>query len=257
MAFSLTPLVLFCDFGLPYIGQMKARMVEVLGADVAHHPIIDLFHDAPKYDVRAGSVLLAAHANDFPLGSVFVCVVDPGVGSSARRPGVVFAGGRWFVGPLNGLFEHVLRRWPDKETEVYEITWVPEHLSASFHGRDLFAPVAARIARGGGARIDGLAAVAVEDVRHKEFEDDVAAVIYADDFGNLVTGVRWNSLKDDATLEVQGLVLPRARTFSDVEPGTLFVYENAVGLVEISANQQNAQNVLDIGPGTRVIITQV
>lgn len=257
MAFSFTPLVLFCDFGLPYTGQMKARVVDVLGADVAHHPIIDLFHDVPKHDVRAGSVLLAAHANDFPVGSVFVCVVDPGVGSSARRPGVVFAGGRWFVGPLNGLFEHVLRRWPNKETKAYEITWVPEHLSSSFHGRDLFSPVAAAIAMSGGGRIDGLAALDVEDVRHREFEDDVPAVIYADGFGNLMTGLRWSSLKDSATLEVQGRVLHRARTFSDVEPGGLFVYENAVGLVEISANLQNAQNILDIGPGTRVIITQV
>jgi len=257
MAFSFAPLVLFCDFGLPYTGQMKVRMVDVLGADVAHHPIIDLFHDVPRHDVRAGSVLLAAHANDFPVGSVFVCVVDPGVGSSARRPGAVFAGGRWFVGPLNGLFEHVLRRWPDRETKVYEITWSSEHLSASFHGRDLFSPVAAAIAVSQGQGIDGLSALAVEDLRHREFEDDVAEVIYADGFGNLMTGLRWSSLKNNDTLEVQGQVLPRARTFSDVDPGALFVYENAVGLVEISANLRNAQNILDIGPGTRVIITQV
>jgi len=252
------PIILFCDFGLPYTGQMKGRIVQELGERAPHHPIIDLFHDVPAHDVQAGSVLLAAHARDFPHGSVFVCVVDPGVGSTARKPGVVFAGGRWFVGPLNGVFEHVLRRWSTREGDMkaFEITWRPERLSASFHGRDLFAPIAAKIACAG-HETAGLMALDLDAVRHPEFADDVAQVIYADTFGNLVTGVRWKSLKDDDTIEVKGCIMPRARTFSDVESGALFIYENAVGLVEISANLANAQKSLDIGPGTRVIITKV
>ena len=132
---SHAPIVLFCDFGLPYTGQMKGRIVQELGEQASHHPIVDLFHDVPAHDVKAGSVLLAAHAADFPIGSVFVCVVDPGVGSKSRKPGAVFAGGRWFVGPLNGLFEHVLRRCSGDagEARAFEITWRPEQLSASFH----------------------------------------------------------------------------------------------------------------------------
>ncbi|HEY9079810.1 SAM-dependent chlorinase/fluorinase [Magnetovibrio sp.] len=261
MAFSSStsapraPIVLFCDFGLPYTGQMKGRIVNVLGAAASDHPIIDLFHDVPAHDVRAGSVLLAAHAGDFPPGSVFVCVVDPGVGSKTRKPGAVFAGGRWFVGPLNGLFEHVLRRWPDGAM-AFEITWRPKHLSASFHGRDLFSPIAAQIACNG-VDTEGLVELNLDEIRHPEFTDDVAEVIYADDFGNLFTGVRWQSLDEDDTIEVLGWVLPRARTFSDVEPGTLFIYENAVGLVEIAANLANAQKILDIGPGTRLLINKV
>lgn len=258
MTTPAAPIVLFCDFGLPYTGQMKGRLVEELGSHAAEHQIIDLCHDAPSFDIRAGSVLLAAHADDFPLGSVFICVVDPGVGSKARKPGVVYAGRRWFVGPLNGLFEHVLRRWDhDGETQAYEIVWRPTRLSATFHGRDLFAPVAAGLALAGNQGIEGLVPLKAEDIRRPDYADDVSQVIYADGFGNLMTGIRWESLQDGDMIEVEGRILPRARTFSDVESGALFVYENAVGLVEISANLGNAQKSLGISVGTRVKIIKV
>lgn len=257
MACFPSSLVLFCDFGLPYTGQMKGCLVEELGGQAADHPIIDLFHDVPAHDVRAGSVLLAAHADDFAPGTIFVCVIDPGVGSRTRKPGVVFAGERWFVGPLNGLFEHVIRRWPGSDTQVYEITWQPERLSASFHGRDLFSPVAAGLALSGGGPIEGLDPLDIHAVRHPDFEDDVQEIVYVDAFGNLMTGIRWSSLQDGDMIEVAGRVLPRARTFSDVEPGGLFVYENGVGLVEISANQANAQKILEISPGSQVKITKL
>lgn len=243
------PIVLFCDFGLPYSGQMQARLVQ--GAP--DHPMIDLFHDVPAHDVQAGSVLLAAHAADFPLGSVFVCVVDPGVGTDARKPGAVFAGGRWFVGPLNGLFEHTLRRWPE-DACAYEITWRPDHLSATFHGRDLFAPMAARIAVG---NMDGLVPLDLNLIRRGEFPDDVEAVVYADGFGNLMTGVRAISLGTEDTLAVAGRILGRRRTFADASAASLFCYENAVGLMEIAANRANAREILSIGPGAPIKIVKV
>lgn len=247
------PVVLFCDFGLPYTGQMKGRLIEELGADWPNHPLIDLFHDVPAHDIRAGSILLAAHADDFPLGTVFVCVVDPGVGGKLRKPGVVYAGGRWFVGPLNGLFEHVCRRWND--AQAFEITWEPPSLSASFHGRDLFSPVAAGLALAGDARIEGLKPIDMAVVRHLEFKDDVFEIIYVDAFGNLMTGIRWQSIHDGDLFEVMGQILPRARTFSDVEPGSLFVYQNAVGLAEISANMGCASDILGAVVGTPIKIT--
>lgn len=246
------PIVLFCDFGLPYTGQMKGRLVEELGAASANHPIIDLFHDVPAQDVLAGSVLLAAHAGDFPEGSVFVCVVDPGVGSDRRKPGAVKAGGRWFVGPLNGLFEHVLRRFGG---EAFEITWEPDRLSASFHGRDLFSPVAARIALGRETEV--LRPIDAASVRHQAFADDPAQIVYIDGFGNLVTGIRWSQLRDNQTVEVNGQALTRARTFADVESGTLFVYENAVGLVEIAANGGDARKLTGISLKTPLKIIEV
>ena len=108
--------------------------------------IIDLFADAPAYDPQASAYLLAAYIGEFAPGTVFLCVVDPGVGSD-RAPCVVHADGKWFVGPDNGLFELVVRRARD-QVRCWRIDWVPSRLSATFHGRDLFAPVAAQLARG-------------------------------------------------------------------------------------------------------------
>ena len=100
-------IVLFTDFGLegPYIGQVKARIL----AEAPNATIIDLFSDAPAHNPKACSYLLAAYVDAFPSGAIFLAVVDPGVGSN--RAGVaVAAGGRWFVGPDNGLFEMAARR---------------------------------------------------------------------------------------------------------------------------------------------------
>src|SRR5690348_16740282 len=117
-------IVLFTDFGLagPYTGQMKA----VLARESPNIPVIDLFADAPSRNPRASAYLLAAYALGFPAGTVFLCVVDPGVGG-ARAPVVVEADGRFFVGPENGLFELVRRRAAAER--VVEITWRPPQLS--------------------------------------------------------------------------------------------------------------------------------
>ena len=108
-------------------------------------PVIDLFADAPAGNPRSSAYLLAAYVVWFPERTVFLCVVDPGVGGA--RPALFLeADGRWYVGPGNGLFELVQRR--ARETRCFEIEWRPKRLSASFHGRDLFAPFAAMLARG-------------------------------------------------------------------------------------------------------------
>ena len=136
-------IALFTDFGLdgPYTGQVKAVL-----ADMAPGiPVVDLFADAPAGDPKASAYLLATYAAWFPKRTIFLSVVDPGVGGP--RPALFLeADGRWYVGPGNGLFELVQRR--ARETRCFEIDWRPERLSASFHGRDLFAPFAAMLARG-------------------------------------------------------------------------------------------------------------
>ena len=122
-------IVLFTDFGLhgPYTGQMKA----VLHQMAPGVPAIDLFADAPPGNPRAAAYLLAVYAVWFPMGTVFLCVVDPGVGGA--RPAIVLeADGRWYVGPGNGLFELVQRR--AAKTCNWDIDWRPERLSASFTG---------------------------------------------------------------------------------------------------------------------------
>jgi S-adenosylmethionine hydrolase len=122
-------IALFTDFGLhgPYTGQMKA----VLHQMAPGIPIIDLFADAPVGNPKASAYLLAAYAAWFPVRTVFLCVVDPGVGGT--RPSIFLeADGRWYIGPGNGLFELIQRR--ARETRSWDIDWKPKHLSAAFTG---------------------------------------------------------------------------------------------------------------------------
>ena len=241
-------LVLFTDFGLsgPYTGQMKA----VVHAAAPGVPVVDLFADAPRTNPRAAAYLLAAYFPALPEGSVFLCVVDPGVGGP-RRALCVEAGGYRFVGPDNGLFEHVLRRTVG--AACWEIVWRPSQLSAAFHGRDLFAPVAASIATGerpaAGPRFRPLGA---DELVRAGGPDDLAEVIYIDEFGNAITGIRASAMDPGEGLLVGETFLPRAETFSSVSLGAGFCYENSNGLIEIAVNQGKADQVFGIGVGTPV-----
>lgn len=237
-------IVLFTDFGLhgPYTGQMKA----VFHRDAPGVPIVDLFADAPAGNPKASAYLLAAYAAWFPAGTVFLGVVDPGVGG-ARPPVVIEADGRWHVGPGNGLFELVQRR--AQAVRVWDIDWKPQHLSASFHGRDLFAPVAAMLARGeappGRPRLDNAD-------RRADWPDELREIVYVDHYGNAMTGLRAALLPPDARLVATGRTLERARTFSDRPPGTAFWYENANGLAELAVNQGRADRELSLSVGSPV-----
>lgn len=237
-------IVLFTDFGLhgPYTGQMKA----VLHQTAPGVPVIDLFADAPPGNPKAAAYLLAAYDDWFPVGTVFLCVVDPGVGG-ARPAIMVEADGRWYIGPGNGLFELVRRR--AKEAHSWTIDWKPERLSASFHGRDLFAPVAGMLARGdpppGRPRTD-------DADRRPDWPDDFGEIVYIDHYGNAMTGFRAVQLRAGTRLTVAGRALERARTFGDLPPGGAFWYENSNGLVEIAVNQGRADRVLGLSIGSPV-----
>jgi S-adenosyl-L-methionine hydrolase (adenosine-forming) len=239
-------IVLFTDFGLhgPYTGQMKA----VLHRMASGIPVIDLFADAPVGNPKASAYLLGAFADWFAAGTIFLGVVDPGVGS-ARPPIMLEADARWYVGPGNGLFELIERR--AKTARSFEIAWRPERLSASFHGRDLFAPVAAMLARG-----EQPPCRPHRDDAHRrpEWPDDLAEIVYVDHFGNAMTGLRAAAAPGDARLMAMGRVLERAGTFSDRPPGTAFWYENSNGLVEIAVNQGRADHALGLSMGVPVEI---
>ena len=240
-------IVLFTDFGRcgPYVGQMTAVLRRLAPAA----DVIDLFADAPSRDPTSAAYLLAAYTIEFPAGTVFLCVVDPGVGG-ARLPAIVQADDRWFVGPENGLFEQVVRR-AGEPARWWEITWRPERLSASFHGRDLFAPVAARLAQGeqppGRER-------EIAEMRRPELPDDLARIVYIDGYGNCMTGLRAATLPPTADLRVGNTRLQRAETFSRVEAGTAFWYENSNGLAEVAVNMGDAADALAIEIGAPVEI---
>lgn len=238
-------IALFTDFGLegPYTGQMKAVLYDMAPGV----PVVDLMADAPAGDPRASAYLLSAYSAWFPERTVFLCVVDPGVGG-ARPVLVVEADGRRYVGPGNGLFELVRRR--AAKTRSFAIDWRPERLSASFHGRDLFAPVAAMLARG-----DDPPGRSCEGIDYRpSWPDDLAEIVYVDHYGNAMTGLRAAVLPSDARLSAGKRVLERALTFCDRPPGEAFWYENSNGLAEIAVNHGRADRDLGLSIGMSVEI---
>jgi hypothetical protein len=232
---------LFTDFGSAdiYAGQVRS----VLHQNAPDINVIDLFHEAPAFNIKAAAHLLAALANQLPAESVTVAVVDPGVGG-ARVPLILSADDRWYIGPDNGLISIVAAR--AHSVQIFPITWMPERLSASFHGRDLFAPVAARIASGK-LRAERLQKKSRLDV---EFgADDLAEIIYIDHYGNALTGLRAGNISPHARVAVGGRRIGHARVFSEVPAGEAFWYENSLGLLELAANAASAAGQFGLKTG--------
>jgi S-adenosylmethionine hydrolase len=234
-------ILLFTDFGSegPYLGQIEA----ILCRKAPDARVIRLLNDAPTGKPALAGYLLAAICREFPPGSVFLAVVDPGVGGE-RLPVVLKADGRWFVGPDNDLFNTVAVQ--SGNAEWWIIDWRPDRLSASFHGRDLFAPVAGRLARG-----------EHDDVGRPfprpeidEWPADAGVVVYIDHYGNAISGLRYSSGLDGKTLLLdEQHPVRQANTFSDVKPGEAFWYCNSSGLVEVAVNLGRADQRFGLQPG--------
>jgi S-adenosyl-L-methionine hydrolase (adenosine-forming) len=249
-AFSLGAgvIVLFTDFGSsdPYVGQVKAALHRA----APRVAVVDALNDAPDFAVESSAHLLAALAPCFSKGCVFLAVVDPGVGGP-RDAIVLEADGQIFVGPDNGLLSVVWQRATRRRGR--RIVWRPASLSSSFHGRDLFAPVAAALARG---RAPSGWLAAPRPPRVLLDAADLARVIFVDHFGNAMTGLRAAHVAPKARLRVGRRVLPRAGTFGDMRPGATFCYANSLGLLEIAANGASAAHKLGLSIGTPVTLSR-
>jgi len=234
-------IALFTDFGPRgiYTGQMEAG-IAAYGTGV---PVIELCSDAPAFNPRASAYLLVGLAAEMPDNTLFVGVVDPGVGGD-RRALSVHTGRHGFVGPDNGLLSQVVRH--SDTCSIQTIDWVPTRLSDTFHGRDLFAPVAARLSAG--ERIPG-AALESADMVGADWPTDLNEIIYTDHYGNLLTGLRGSRIDRDTRLEVKGRTLSYRRTFCEAQPGEAFWHADSIGLVEISVNGGRAEEVLGLGTG--------
>jgi S-adenosylmethionine hydrolase len=233
-------ILLFTDFGSegPYLGQMEI----VLRLQAPGVEVINLVSNAPPGEPRFAAYVLAALAQRAPRGCVFLCVVDPGVGGE-RLPVVLEADGRWFVGPDNGLLNTVAAQAGQTAWRV--IDWRPEYLSASFHGRDLFAPIAARIAKGEPSW--GQRAWAGPQLH--AWPKDIAAITYFDAYGNAFTGWRYAPALAGKNLVLNGQRIPPARTFCEVPPSAPFWHCNSLGLIEISVNLNRADAALGLSLG--------
>jgi S-adenosylmethionine hydrolase len=241
-------IVLFTDFGSsdPYVGQVKA----VLHRAAPRAPVVDALNDAPDFGIEPAAHLLAALAPGYPRGSVFIAVIDPGVGG-ARDAIVVQAEGRSFVGPDNGLLSVVWQR--AKRRHCRRIVWRPDSLSSSFHGRDLFAPVAAALARG---RVPSGWLAALRAPRVLLDAADLGQVIFVDHYGNAMTGLRAESLVPETRLRAGRRTLAHAQTFSKARPGVAFWYVNSLGLVEIAANRSSAARRLRLRIGSPIAVAE-
>jgi S-adenosyl-L-methionine hydrolase (adenosine-forming) len=241
------PIALFTDFGLsgPYLGQVIFAMNCVApGAAV-----VNLMADAPACDPRSSAYLLAALTAEIPADAVVFAVVDPGVGGR-RAAMVAELDGRLLVGPDNGLFEPAMRRAAN--ARAWEIVWRPERLSATFHGRDLFAPMAARLAAGEEPQRAGCREMEVPF--RPDWPDDLAAIVYLDHYGNGWTGLRASKVPKGAQIGVGGRRLGHARTYGDVPAGAAFWYENSSGLVEVAVNGGRAESALALSLGMAIEI---
>ena len=244
-------ILLFTDFGYdgPYIGQMKTVLAQI-APDI---PTVDLMHDAPAHDPWAAAYLLAALTPEMPTDAVCLAVVDPGVGGD-RTPAVLEADGRRFVGPDNGLFEIVQRR-ADRARQ-WAIAWRPERLSRSFHGRDLFAPVAARLALGEAPPGEPYPNEWRRNPSRPgaDWPDDCAAAIYIDRYGNVMTGLRAENHDKTQAIVIGDRRIQYAPVFSEVPPGRVFWYINSCGLIEIAVNRGSAATMCGLRIGDVVAV---
>lgn len=243
------------DFGTrsSYVGSMKGALLTVS----PRLTLVDLSHEIPPYDIGAAALLLEAAVPAFPPGVVHLAVVDPGVGGP-RRPLVLHQGGRWFVGPDNGLFTTFLT--DDAVVHAIEPGLAPGTLSATFHGRDLFAPLAARLAAG--RPPERLGPTVSDPVRlawpapRREPGGVGGEVIHVDGFGNLVTNLRCADLAGvgaEPTVEVAGMrMVGLNTTYAERTAGECLALFGSGGRLEIAVARGDAAKILGVGVGAGV-----
>lgn len=266
-------IVLLTDFGGAdwYVAEMK-------GVLLAHAPgstLVDLTHEVPPGDIARAAFLLARAHEAFPAGTVFLAVVDPGVGT-ARQPIAIQAGERYYVGPDNGVFEAALD-FAGATARVIEDRRLLDVASRTFHGRDVFAPVAARIALRGEPAWREVGRVLPSPIRLHAVSADhahagdlaraagtgrlVTRVAHVDRFGNAITALHelefeaWLWTHDPARIrfvargarvtEIRGL----ARTYGESEAGTPIALVGSSGLIEIAIPGGHAGLHLGLAPG--------
>jgi S-adenosylmethionine hydrolase len=241
-------ITLLSDFGSndSYVAEMKA----VLLSAAPESTVVDISHEVPPGDRRAARYLLGRTWHRFPAGAVHVAVVDPEVGT-ARRALAAQAQGHSFIAPDNGLLSPILDR-----ATVVELA-VPSEASTTFHGRDVFAPAAARLAKG-----EALSAMGpvVDDavftplpVPQQDAGGVRGEVVYIDRFGTLISNIPGTAFERSTGVVVGGefTALP-GRTFRDVEQGALVAFVGSGGTVEIAARDRSAAQATGVGMGGEV-----
>jgi len=247
---AMRPIVtLLTDFGTVdgYVGEMKG----VLLSSVPNAEIVDITHDIPPQDVERARLVVARVWRRFPVGTIHIVVVDPGVGSP-RAALAVASEGRYLLGPDNGTLSPALLVSSARAVELP----IAANASLTFHGRDVFAPAAAALARG--EPFEGLGADARSPTIRRTPEPTRRAdgtldgeVLIVDRFGNAVTnlvGMR------GGTVEVGTVGIAVRRTYAEVDPGQLVAVVGSTGFIEIAARDGNAADLLHLTRGSPVTL---
>ena len=258
-----SPIVtLTTDFGYaaPWAGIMKGVMLSINPALV----LVDLTHEIPPQDIMSGTLALADSLPFFPPGTIHLAVVDPGVGSK-RRPIVVKTAKSYFVGPDNGLFWLAIERCGGLE-KAWRITnqeFLLQPVSATFHGRDIFAPVAAHLSRGVrpedfGPVVDDLEKLLIPRPLLKE-KKILGEIISVDTFGNLITNITGEILRpydtQKLTITIKGIAIcGLSAAYSAVPAGNVLAIVGSSDRLEIACFRGSAAGHFDAARGTSVEI---
>ena len=253
-------IALISDFGTRdhYAGTMKGVILNIC-PDVT---LVDITHDVPVHDVLDGALQLVAAARYFPAGTIFLAVVDPGVGSNRRGLAVEAADYR-FVAPDNGVLTAVLREWqPKKVVELTDRRYARPTVSRTFEGRDRFAPAAAWLAKG--TQLTALGRPAPDfhrlDIPVPVIEDSSirGTVLRVDRFGNVVTNIDRRTLESviksghmEVTIGSQSIGRLVA-TYADIQPGEVCALFGSTDHLELAANSESAAERLQLARGSAV-----
>jgi S-adenosylmethionine hydrolase len=258
---------LFTDYGWddPYVAQLKGVILTIN----PNARLLDLTHTVTPFNVTEGAYLLDQCAEEFPAGTIFVAVVDPQVGTDRDPVLLETAKGKYFVGPDNGLFTQVLahegfsRAWALDKPEFFR----PGDVSHTFHGRDIFGPVAAHLANG--TDPDRLGTPVKSLVLLPDKEPTFAAgmifaeVLHIDHYGNVILNLAGDSdvaarLHDGNLVKIsigkESYSAPLVKTYGEVEKGRLLLLYGGSGLLEIGMNQGSAARELKVEPGTTIFL---
>jgi S-adenosyl-L-methionine hydrolase (adenosine-forming) len=245
----MRPIVtLMTDFGMAdsYVAEMKG----VLLANVPDATIVDVTHEVPPQDIAAAGVLLERYWRRFPVGTVHVVVVDPGVGTS-RAALAVESERRVLLGPDNGVLSAALRVPGARAYALH----VPRGASPTFHGRDVFAPAAAALSVGApiaqlGTLVESPVVAPAPEPRADAEGWLVGEVVAIDRFGNLLTNLALPEPR--GTAECSGVTLAVMRTYGEAEPGALLALLGSGGRLEIAVRNGSAAHTLDARRGDAV-----
>lgn len=255
----MQPIVtLTTDFGArdPYVASMKGVILSIC----ENAQIVDLSHDIGAQDIFEAALFIAEASRWFPRGAVHCVVVDPGVGT-ARLPIAARASGQYFVCPDNGILTFIAKASPlDEVRSITDPSFMLESISATFHGRDIFAPAAAHLASGAsyrsaGERLHTLTLLDVPGVGRDVANMACGIVMHVDRFGNAITNIHRADLPERAKASVHfsGAVIDAiSETYGDVPDGSPVALFGSSDYLEIAVHRGNAGERFDLRRGSRV-----